>query len=72
MFVCPNAIVPKSIGVISSVSFIIPAASPGKSIPVTFPNPSFSIYSFKVSAPSLSPKVINPTLQEFFNISDKV
>lgn len=51
VLVCPNEIVAKSDSVIFSVFFTIPDASPGKSIPVVFPNPSFLIYSFNVSLP---------------------
>ena len=72
VLVCPNEIVAKSDSVIFSVFFTIPDASPGKSIPVVFPNPSFLIYSFNVSLPIFSPSFINPTLHEFCKIWGKI
>ena len=72
MLVCPKEIVAKSASFIDSALFIIPFASPGKSIPETCPKPNFFIYSVNFSLPIFSPNFINPTLHEFWSISGNV
>jgi len=69
---CPKASSDKSNLLIWSGLLKVPADSPGKSIPVFWPNPIFFAVATSLSLPSLFPNSAKPTLQEFFIISTKL